>query len=265
MPLINGAKTKNITFLITIAKKNVIIILVIVMHEEKFNKMTFFEELFQDFKNGLQEDLNIKEPQTDEELKELLEAIIKEYEDLFADNFTEIFIYTYYTNLLNNHHTMDKILEFTKEKKPLNSKGKDKIIKSERADCYDTLYLYAFNYEKSENGRGTFVSQITGKEITINYLASQIIENSDIFFVPPKGKPSLRGPHITYTVEYSEEYWNSFKDKIIKYIADFEKSHTEDFLEDLADYRFWLNKYRTLLNLLEAKNKLNEGGHYVKN
>ena len=214
--------------------------------EQTSQNVTLFDEMFADFKEDLKDDLNIDESLEDEELKQILIAIIKEYENEFYNDFTDIFVYTYYKNLLNsNNNTMNKILEFTQSKKILDNTGKEKILKSERADCNDVLYLYGFEYVKSEK-EPEFISQITGKKIPVSYQATEIIDNNDIFFRPPKGNPDLRGPHITFSIEYDYNYWLKFKENIAKYIENFEKNHSKDFLEDLEDYRYWLNKYRIL-------------------
>lgn len=239
------------------------------MQEEK-NKthLTLLEEMFEEFKEDLTNDLNIDESLNDEELKQILIAIIKEYESEFYNDFTDIFIYNYYKNLLNsNNNTMNKILDFTKSKKILDNEGKEDILKAERADCSDVLYLYGFDYVKSQE-ENTFISKITGKKIPINYPAAEIIDNNDIFFRPPKGNPDLRGPHITFSIEYDYNYWLKFKENIAKYIENFEKNHSKDFLEDLEDYRYWLNKYRILNTFLKQENTvcyLKGGERHVKN
>lgn len=229
---------------------------------------TLFDELFIDFKEDLKADLNIDESLTDEELKQLLTAIVNEYEGEFRDEFSDIFIYTYYKNLLNsNNNTMNKILDFTSSKKILDSTGKEEVLKSERADCNDVLYLYDFDFVKSDK-ESEFISKITEKHIPVNYQVTEIIDNDDIFFRPPKGNPDLRGPHITYSIEYDVDYWLKFKAEISKYVENFEQKHSEDFLEDLEDYRYWLNKYRTLITFLKQENivcYLKGGGHHVKN
>ena len=162
---------------------------------------------------------------------------------------------------------MNKILDFTKSKKILDNEGKEDILKAERADCSDVLYLYGFDYVKSQE-ENTFISKITGKKIPINYPAAEIIDNNDIFFRPPKGNPDLRGPHITFSIEYDYNYWLKFKENIAKYIENFEKNHSKDFLEDLEDYRYWLNKYRILNTFLKQENTvcyLKGGERHVKN
>ena len=239
------------------------------MQEEK-NKahLTLLEEMFEEFKEDLKNDLNIDEPLTDEELKQLLIAIIREYEGEFYNDFNDIFIYTYYKNLLNsNNNTINKILNFTKSKKILDNAGKEEVLKAERADCNDVLYLYGLDYVKSPK-ENKFVSKITGKEIPVGYSVAEIIDNNDVFFRPPKGNPDLRGPHITFSIEYDYSYWLKFQKNISKYVEDFEKEHSTDFLEDLEDYRYWLNKYRALITFLKQENivcYLKGGGHHVKN
>lgn len=239
------------------------------MQEEK-NKahLTLLEEMFEEFKEELKNDLNIDESLTDEELKQLLIAIIKEYEGEFYNDFNDIFIYTYYKNLLNsNNNTINKILNFTKSKKILDSTGKKEVLKAERADCSDVLYLYGLDYVKTSK-ENKFVSKITGKEIPVGYSVAEIIDNNDVFFRPPKGSPDLRGPHITFSIEYDYSYWLKFQENISKYVEGFEKEHSTDFLEDLEDYRYWLNKYRALITFLKQENivcYLKGGGHHVKN
>lgn len=236
--------------------------------EKKKMHLTLLEEMFEEFKEDLTNDLNIDEPLTEEELKQLLIAIIKEYEGEFYNDFTDIFIYTYYKNLLNsNNNAMNKILDFTKSKKILDNAGKEDVLKAERADCNDVLYLYGFDYVKSSE-ENKFISKITGKEFPIGYPVAEIIDNNDVFFRPPKGNPDLRGPHITFSIEYDYNYWLKFKENIAKYIENFEKNHSKDFLEDLEDYRYWLNKYRILNTFLKQENTvcyLKGGEHHVKN
>lgn len=235
---------------------------------DKTNLLTI-EDFFEIFKTNLKKDLNLYENLNNNEYQELLTSIIEEYESEFYNDFSEIFIYCYYENLLNSN-VMDQIIEFVKNKVALNNTGKEEVLKSERAICKDVLYLYHFDFIKPQNdeAESKFVSKITGKEIEINYSAAQIITNDDIFFRPPKGDPRLRGPHVNYTIEYSLDYWLKFKEKILAYIKDFEKKHSVDYLEDLKDYRYWLNKYRTFTNLLNQTNALKEmkeGGKHVKN
>lgn len=238
--------------------------------QKEVNKMNFqlLEETFEKFKEELKDDLNIDESLNNEDLKQLLIAIIKEYENEFYNDFTDIFIYTYYKNLLNSHNnTINKILTFTQTKIILDDTGKEEILKSERIDCNNVLYLYGFDYVKSEV-ESKFVSKITSKQIPISYLASEIIDNNDVFFRPPKGKPNLRGPHTNFDIEYSYDYWLKFKENISKYIEEFEKSRSKDFLEDLDDYRYWLNKYRIFTEFLKQENIMNYlkgGDNHVKN
>lgn len=236
--------------------------------EKKKMHLTLLEEMFEEFKEDLTNDLNIDEPLTEEELKQLLIAIIKEYEGEFYNDFTDIFIYTYYKNLLNsNNNAMNKILDFTKSKKILDNAGKEDVLKAERADCNDVLYLYGFDYVKSSE-ENKFISKISGKEFPIGYPVAEIIDNNDVFFRPPKGNPDLRGPHITFSIEYDYNYWLKFKENIAKYIENFEKNHSKDFLEDLEDYRYWLNKFRILNTFLKQENTvcyLKGGERHVKN
>ena len=226
------------------------------------------EDFFKMFKDNLKKELNIYENLENNEYIELLTSIINEYESEFYNDFSEIFTYNYYQNLLNSN-VMEQILKFVQNKVALNNTGKEKVIKSERTVCKDVLYLYGFDYINSKNNEieSKFVSKITGKDIPINYKATQIITNNDIFFRPPKGDPKLRGPHINYTIEYSLDYWLNFKNQISDYIKTFENSHSKDYLDDLKDYRYWINKYRTFINLLNQTNTLNEmkeGDKHVK-
>ena len=238
--------------------------------QDKITKFDdFYEKIFESFKLNLQEELNIYESE-DEDIKQILISIINEYEMEFYNNYTEIFIYNYYKNLLNGYNsTMNKILNFAYTKRILDDQGKDEVVKSERADCQNVLYLYNLRYEKQDSEQsGKLVSNITGRNIPIAYQAEEIITNQDIFFRPPKGNPQLRGPHINYTIEYDVNYWAEFKNQIAKYIQDFEETHTEDFLDDLQDYRYWLNKYRNYLHLLNQKEIIRElkgGNGHVKN
>lgn len=223
---------------------------------------TFEEVLFENFKNELKNDLNLYENVKDDEIKEILISIIKEYEIEFNDSFTDVFIYTYYKNLLK-WQVIDNIINFVKTKESLKDTGKEDVIQAERMACQDVLYLFDFDFKED-----SFVSNITGKQIPVNYKVTQIIENKNIFFRPPSGDPKLRGPHINFTIEYSLDYWLKFKEDIQNYIKSFESTHSEDFLEDLKDYRYWLNKYRIFENLLVQKNTLNylKGGEkHVKN
>ncbi len=236
------------------------------MSEKTFqNDLLDFENFFEKFKTDLKEDLNIRENLTDEEYRDIFKLIIKEYENEFYNDFSEIYIYDYYQALLNN--VMDSIINFVQKKQLLNNDGKPEIIEKERALSKNILYLYGFELAE-ENGELEFISKITHKQIPVNYSATQIITNNDIFFRPPKGDPKLRGPHINYTIEYSVDYWINFQNEILNYIQKFENSHSKDYLEDLKDYRYWLNKYRIFENLLVQKNTLNylKGGEKnVKN
>ena len=228
---------------------------------------TFFDTLLFEFKNDLLAELNIKKSLTDDEIIELLSSIISEYELEFKNDFTEIFLYNYYKNLLNSpNFTMEKIISFTKEKKSLENKGKNEVLKAERQNCKDVLYLYNFAFVTDEKGEDYFISQITGRKIPVSYKVSEIIKNNDIFFVPPKGDPKLRGPHITSSFEYDSSYWFKFKENIKEYINKFEKTHTQDYLDDLNDYRSWLSKYRTLKTCIDLKRQfIEKGERHVKN
>lgn len=237
-------------------------------NQNQTNLLTI-EDFFKMFKDNLKKDLNIYENLDNNEYIELLTSIINEYENEFYNDFSDIFTYNYYQNLLNSN-VMEQILKFIQNKVALNNTGKEKVIKSERTVCKDVLYLYGFDYINLKNSEieSKFVSKITGKDIPINYKATQIITNNDIFFRPPKGDPKLRGPHINYTIEYSLGYWLNFKNQISDYIKTFENSHSKDYLDDLKDYRYWINKYRTFINLLNQTNTLNEmkeGDKHVKN
>ena len=235
------------------------------------NYPKFFQTLLDSYNQSLKSELNLSDDITSDELKKQLIGIINEYELEFYNDYTDIFIYQYYKNLINNH-VIDDIINFVQTKKPLNDEGKEDILKSERASCQDVLWLYDFNFEADLHQtdsklQNKFVSQITGRNIYIDYPAAQIITNSDIFNRPPKGDPNLRGPHINYTIEYSPEYWLNFKSEISKYVSDFQSKHSDDYLEDLDDYRYWINKYRSLKYLMDQTNILNnlEGGKHVKN
>lgn len=221
---------------------------------------TFENIIFEVFKNELKNDLNLYEDVKDEELIDILTSIIKEYEIEFKDSFTDIFIYTYYKNLLKCK-VIDNIINFVKTKESLKDTGKEEVLQEERMACQDVLYLFDFDFKKD-----SFISNITGKQIPINYKVTQIIENKDIFFRPPGGDPKLRGPHINFTIEYSLDYWLKFKEDIQNYIKSFENTHSEDFLEDLNDYRYWLNKYHTFMYYFKIQNKKEkEGEKNVKN
>ena len=235
------------------------------MQEKSF---IYDEKLFEQFKEELKKELNIYSEPSDKELNDILDFIIKEYEQEFSQIFTEIFFYTYYKNLLTGHNdTMNKIIDFTENKKPLNDEGKPQVIKAERNDCYNTLYLYDLKYQANQE-ETKLISNITGQKIPVDYSAVNVITNNDIFKIPPKGDPNLRGPHIYPTIEYSPQYWQDFKNQIIKYIQNFETKHSQNFLADLEDYHYWLNKYhifQRFLNQITDEQALNEGGKHVKN
>lgn len=228
----------------------------------EYNHNEVLENLYTGFKKNLIKELNSDEPLTEEELKQTLKMFIEEYEEEFQENYSDIFLYTYYQNLLNNN-TMDAILNFVKTRKGLDSTGKQEILKKERKDCYNVLYLYNINCQEQEKGKYFFKSMITGREIPIIYQVGELISNTNIFMRPPKGNPALRGPHVNYTIEYSPEYWENFKQDILNYINNFEKTHSQDFLEDLEDFRYWLNKYRILTTFLDQEKEI--GGKHVKN
>lgn len=234
--------------------------------QENNNNLSAFEILFEEFKNKLNQELNVYEKLSDDDYKQLLTSFIKEYESEFYNDFSEIFVYDYYKNLINNN-VLDKLLNFVQKREALNNQGKDEILKAERAACKDVLSLYDFKFTQKSD-KNMFISEITGKEIPINYTTAEIITNDDIFFRPPKGDPKLRGPHTNFTIEYSYNYWLNFKNQVLKYIQDFKQNHSEDFLEDLNDYRFWLDKYRTFIALLNQKetiSNLKGGKNNVKN
>lgn len=234
--------------------------------QENNNNLSAFEILFEEFKNKLNQELNVYEKLSDDDYKQLLTSFIKEYESEFYNDFSEIFVYDYYKNLINNN-VLDKLLNFVQKREALNNQGKDEILKAERAACKDVLSLYDFKLTQKSD-KNMFISEITGKEIPINYTTAEIITNDDIFFRPPKGDPKLRGPHTNFTIEYSYNYWLNFKNQVLKYIQDFKQNHSEDFLEDLNDYRFWLDKYRTFIALLNQKetiSNLKGGKNNVKN
>ena len=178
------------------------------------------DDIKKQFKEELKRDLNIYDDLSLDKLNELLVFIIEEYEKEFKNDFTDIFIYNYYQNFLNN--VIDELLNFITHKKPLNNNGKSDILKLERKACADVLYLYNFDF-KNEKGL-SLISKITNKEIPINYKVAEIITNDDVFFIPPKGDPKLRGPHINYTLEYSLDYWLNFKE----YMKDSESLYVYD-------------------------------------
>ena len=211
---------------------------------------SFKEELFEIFKQNLKEQLNIKTWVSDEEINQSLIYIIKQYETLFNNNFTDLFLYDYYRDLLNTG-LINKIINFVKQ--TINQKAKDEILKEERTICYNTLTLYGLKKEGN-----TYISQITNKPVNLNQKAVEIINNDDIFFIKPKGKEELMGPHAVYTLEYSENYWNKFKENVKNYIQTIKN---QEYIEDLEDYRFWLTQYHTFNNFLNK----NKGGKHVKN
>ena len=224
---------------------------------ENKEKLSFQEELFQNFKVHLLEQLNIKESLTDEELKQNLVFIIKQYEIKFKDIFSDIFKYEYVRNILNTG-TMDKIINFVKHKGGIDEQKKEEIIQSERKNCLDVLNLYGLEKTDQPN---TYVSTITGLKIILNNDILDIINNNDIFLIKPKGKPELMGPHALYTLEYSENYWESFKQNIQAYIQNIKN---QEYIEDLKDYYFWLTCYHAFNNILK-ENTQNKGGKHVKN
>lgn len=218
-------------------------------------------------KKFLNEQLNNENTLTEEQLKEQLEFIIKQYEMEFYNNFTEIFIYTYYQNLLNGTNSpMDQIINFTQNRKFLDNTGKEDVVKAERKACENVIKLYNLYVSPLDNEQ-SYTSFATNLKIPLNYQAHQIIDNKDIFFRPPVGDPKLRGPHVNYTVEYSVNYWQEFKNQIEKYITDFENSHSKEFLEDLKDYQKWSKLYDSLIyyiNITKIYNE-NKGEAHVKN
>ena len=129
------------------------------------NDLSAFEMLFEDFKNKLNQELNIYEKLSNEDYKQLLTSFIKEYESEFYNNFSEIFIYDYYKSLINNN-VMNKILDFVQQRQSLNNQGKNEILKAERISCKDVLNFYNFDL-KQNSSENMFVSGITGKAIPI--------------------------------------------------------------------------------------------------
>ena len=57
----------------------------------------------------------------------------------------------------------------------------------------------------------------------------------DIFYIPPKGVPELRGPHVLGTIEYDCDFWMNYKLLLIKANREFIKSHSSEYMENLAD------------------------------
>ena len=109
------------------------------MQEENSLKYSNFPEvLLEKFEESLKSELNIHDNLSDEQFEQILISIIKEYENEFYDEFNDIFIYTYYSNLVYNK-TIDKILEFVKTRESMNNKGKPEVLKSERTACQDVL------------------------------------------------------------------------------------------------------------------------------
>ena len=132
--------------------------------------------LFESFKKELKDNLNLYENVQNTELKDILTSIIKEYEIEFNDSFADIFIYTYYKNLLK-WQVMDNIINFVKTKENLRNAGKEEVLQAERTACQDVLYLFDFDFKED-----SFISNITGKQIPVNYNVTQIIKNKDVFF-----------------------------------------------------------------------------------
>ena len=95
--------------------------------QQNKNDLSAFEMLFEDFKNKLNQELNIYEKLSNEDYKQLLTSFIKEYESEFYNNFSEIFIYDYYKSLINNN-VMNKILDFVQQRQSLNNQGKNEIL-----------------------------------------------------------------------------------------------------------------------------------------
>ena len=81
--------------------------------ENSLKYSNFPEVLLEKFEESLKSELNIHDNLSDEQFEQILISIIKEYENEFYDEFNDIFIYTYYSNLVYNK-TIDKILEFVK-------------------------------------------------------------------------------------------------------------------------------------------------------
>ncbi len=172
------------------------------------------------------------------------------YENMFKDDFDEIFNYFYNQNLLDG--TMDDIINFTIFKKILNKKfnpygpGNDEVIKEAKDDCaaaLDKLNLI-FNGD-------FFTSKITSRNYAISYQTKERIMAKDIFYIPPKGVPELRGPHVLGTIEYDCDFWMNYKLLLIKANREFIKSHSSEYMENLTNYCLCVEKY----NLLERSDK----------
>ncbi len=237
--------------------------------QSEIKPLSFYEDLFLSFKSDLLDEMNIKEQLSDEELKNQLTYIIKQYEMEFKDSYTDLFLYNYYQNLLHNH-TIDKILDYIKFRKGLTNNGRDKILISAKNDSNDAIYLYGLSFAESTEQGDIYTSSITGLQYLLKPQVTEIINNRDIFLRPPKGTPNLRGPHTTYTLEYGIIYWQNFKQHIVEYIDDFDHNHSDDFLEDLTDYRYWLNVYRIYTDFtnqiqITKERQLKQGGNHVKN
>lgn len=213
-----------------------------------------FNEAFFELKALIKKELNINDTLTDEEIKSNLEFVIKAFEEEFENSYSSLFIYTYYNNLLNN--TIDDIIYFTLNRKPMNNDGKGAILNQERNDMNTSLQMLGINYLNN-----SFVSKITNKTFNVNQAVNEIINNSDIFIRPPKGNPELLGPHATPTIVYDIDYWLQFKKNICKYINDFENSFDK---ETIKNYYTIVKLYDAFIEALDMCEIL-KGGKYVKN
>jgi hypothetical protein len=189
--------------------------------------------------------MNIDKNISDDDLITVLEKIISEYELEFKNDFSSIFLYTYYTNF--NQKLWPNLLQYIKTRKPMDNANQKYLIQSERNICQESLIAYNMQYTKY------FYSKITNRSYSINYQAQEIIENSNFFIRPGFGDPTLRGPHQVKTIDYSLEYWTKYQEQATEYIENFKQNKTEDYLLDLADYQQWLKKYNQLLIILAQK------------
>ncbi len=211
-------------------------------------------EAFFKVKTLIKKELNINEALTDEEIKNNLEFIIRAYEEEFEKDYSSLFIYTYCSNLLNN--TMDEIINFTSNRKPMDNNGKYVILNQERNDMNTSLQMLGINYLNN-----SFVSKITNKTFKINQTVNEIINNNDIFIRPPKGNPKLLGPHITSTIVYDTNYWIQFKKDICKYINDFENIFDKETIKNYYTIVKLYGAFTTALNICETL----KGENHVKN
>ena len=136
------------------------------MENEKNSYTSYFDEkLFNDFMEELKSELNTYEDLSDEEIKQVLESIIKEYENEFYNNFSEIFFYNYYKNILCN--AMDKILNFVQTKESLNNKGKDEVLKITSLLCDSDKYSLMIAMSQLDNH-------------FFKMIRNQIVENTEV-------------------------------------------------------------------------------------